>query len=51
MGAKRVAVTLGKAGTYISGGVNAVQVPSDPVRSIGTAGAGDAFVGALLYPI
>lgn len=50
-GAKRVAVTLGKAGTYISDGVNAVQVPSYPVRSIDSTGAGDAFVGALLYQI
>lgn len=51
LGAKRVAVTLGKAGTYISDGVNAVQIPSIPVRSIDSTGAGDAFVGALLYQI
>ncbi|QYK67508.1 Fructokinase [Paenibacillus sp. S02] len=50
-GAKHVAVTLGKAGTYISDGVNAVQVPSYPVRSIDSTDAGDAFVGALLYQI
>lgn len=43
-GAKRVAVTLGKAGTYISDGVNAIQVPSYPVGSIDSTGAGDAFL-------
>jgi fructokinase len=49
MGAHAVAVTLGKDGTLISNGKQSAVVPSIPVHSIDSTGAGDAFVGATLY--
>jgi fructokinase len=49
LGAKMVAVTLGKEGTFISNGVYSEVVPSIPVNSIDSTGAGDAFVGATLF--
>ena len=51
MGATLIAVTLGKDGTYISNGTTRLLVPSIPVQSIDSTGAGDAFVGALLFKI
>ncbi|MGM0751602.1 MAG: carbohydrate kinase family protein [Bacillota bacterium] len=49
MGARAVAVTLGKDGTLISNGKQSAVVPSIPVHSIDSTGAGDAFVGATLH--
>jgi fructokinase len=49
MGAKTVAVTLGKDGTLVSNGKDSCIVRSIPVHSIDSTGAGDAFVGAALY--
>ncbi len=49
LGAKVVAVTLGKQGTYISNGLESGIVESIPIKAIDTTGAGDAFVGAMLY--
>jgi fructokinase len=49
IGAKAVAVTLGKAGTYVSNGQKSEIVPSMKIKSIDSTGAGDAFVGATLY--
>jgi fructokinase len=49
LGAKIVAVTLGKEGTYLSDGQRSEIVPSVKVESIDSTGAGDAFVGATLY--
>lgn len=45
------AITLGKEGTLI--GMNGATsiVPSIPVQPIDTTGAGDAFVGAVLYQL
>ena len=51
MGAKAVAVTLGKEGTLISNGQRIETVPSIVVESIDSTGAGDAFVGATLYQL
>jgi fructokinase len=51
MGAKVVAVTLGKEGTFISNGQNNGIVPSIEVDSIDSTGAGDAFVGATLFQL
>lgn len=51
IGAKAIAVTLGKEGTMISDGHNLVIVPSIKVNSIDSTGAGDAFVGATLYQL
>jgi fructokinase len=49
LGAKIVAVTLGKEGTYLSDGHTSEIVPSVEVQSIDSTGAGDAFVGATLF--
>ena len=48
---KIVAVTLGKQGTLISNGVTTEIIDSIKIKSIDSTGAGDAFVGALLYKI
>ena len=50
-GAKWVAVTLGKDGTFVSVGEQSAVVPSVPVKSIDSTGAGDAFVGATLFQL
>lgn len=51
LGAKIVAVTLGKAGSLISNADNQEIVPSMEVKSIDATGAGDAFIGAVLYQL
>ncbi|GFZ32098.1 fructokinase [Clostridium zeae] len=51
LGAKLVAVTLGKEGTLISNGEKIAKVNSIEIKSIDSTGAGDAFVGACLYKI
>jgi fructokinase len=51
LGAKLVAVTLGKEGTLISNGENVSIISSIKIKSIDSTGAGDAFVGAFLYKI
>ncbi|WP_160719640.1 carbohydrate kinase family protein [Bacillus sp. USDA818B3_A] len=51
IGAKSVAVTLGKEGTLISNGHHIETVPSIVVDAIDSTGAGDAFVGATLYQL
>lgn len=51
LGAKSVAVTLGKEGTLISNGKKMAIVESIKIQSIDSTGAGDAFVGAYLYQI
>lgn len=50
-GAKLIAVTLGKNGTYISNGRKSELIPSIKIESIDSTGAGDAFIGSLLYYI
>jgi fructokinase len=49
LGAKIIAVTLGKRGTLLSNGNRNEIVESIPVTSIDSTGAGDAFVGATLF--
>jgi fructokinase len=51
LGAKTIAVTLGKEGTYLSDGKHSEVIPSVNVKSIDSTGAGDAFVGATLYQL
>lgn len=51
MGAKIVAVTLGKRGTFISNSRKKELVQSIPIKSIDSTGAGDAFVGATLFKL
>lgn len=49
LGAKMVAVTLGKRGTLISDSYQQEVIPSIKIKSIDSTGAGDAFVGATLF--
>jgi fructokinase len=43
------AITIGKDGTMLGLNNKTIIVPSIPVKPVDTTGAGDAFVGALLY--
>ncbi len=45
------AITLGKAGTLLMHKKNLITVSSIPVKSVDSTGAGDAFVGAVLYQL
>jgi fructokinase len=45
------AITLGKEGTMLGLNNTTSIVPSIPVKPIDTTGAGDAFVGAVLYQL
>lgn len=45
------AITLGKEGTMLGLNGTTSIVPSIPVKPIDTTGAGDAFVGAVLYQL
>ena len=45
------AITLGKEGTMLVHQKQRIIVPSIPVNPIDTTGAGDAFVGAVLYQL
>jgi len=45
------AITLGKEGTMLVHQKNKITVPSITVKPIDTTGAGDAFVGAVLYQL
>lgn len=45
------AITLGKEGTLLMHQNNKIIVESIPIKPIDTTGAGDAFVGALLYQL
>ncbi|WP_139902305.1 carbohydrate kinase family protein [Clostridium thermarum] len=51
LGAKVVAVTLGKEGTFISNRKEKATIGSIKIKTIDSTGAGDAFVGASLYQI
>jgi fructokinase len=45
------AITLGKDGTLLRHGQHTEIIPSIPVTPVDTTGAGDAFVGAVLYQL
>ncbi|MEP6711249.1 MAG: carbohydrate kinase [Ferruginibacter sp.] len=45
------AITLGKEGTILVHQNNIETIPSIPITPVDTTGAGDAFVGALLYQL
>ncbi len=51
VGARIITVTLGKEGTLLSLGTTRSLVPSISVKTVDTTGAGDAFIGCLLYQI
>ena len=44
-------VTLGKDGTLLGLNKQTHLIPSIPVKPVDTTGAGDAFVGAVLYQL
>jgi fructokinase len=45
------AITLGKEGTLLSTGHSTEIISSIPINAIDATGAGDAFVGAVLYQL
>ena len=45
------AITLGKEGTMLGYNNATTIIPSIPIQPVDTTGAGDAFVGALLYQL
>lgn len=45
------AITLGKDGTFLRHGSHTMIIPSIPVTPVDTTGAGDAFVGAVLFQL
>lgn len=51
VGTKIITVTLGKDGTLLSVNGTKKIIPSIEVSSVDTTGAGDAFIGCLLYQI
>nr|WP_226530065.1 carbohydrate kinase [Metabacillus niabensis] len=51
LGASLISVTLGKTGTLVSDGNRKELIPSIEVNAIDSTGAGDAFVGAVLFQI
>lgn len=51
LGAQVVCVTLGKVGTLLSVQGMIQVIPSIPIQQIDSTGAGDAFVGAMLYQL
>jgi len=51
VGAKTIAITLGKDGTYVSSGTHQQTISSFKVNPVDTTGAGDAFIGCLLQQI
>lgn len=51
MGARTICITLGKEGTYISTQSYKETVESISVKPIDTTGAGDAFIGCLLWQL
>lgn len=51
LGTEIVTVTMGEKGTFVSNGEEQALVPSIAVKSIDSTGAGDAFIGAILYQL
>jgi fructokinase len=51
MTAAAFTITLGKDGTLLSVGDEQIIIPSIPIEPVDTTGAGDAFVGAVLYQL
>jgi fructokinase len=44
-------ITLGKDGTLLGQNGSTITIPSIPIKPVDTTGAGDAFVGAVLYQL
>jgi fructokinase len=49
IGTEAIVITLGKEGTLLSTGSGHGVIPSIPVSAVDTTGAGDAFIGCLLF--
>jgi fructokinase len=49
LGTEAIVITLGREGTFLSTGTRNGIIPSIAVQAIDTTGAGDAFIGCLLY--
>lgn len=49
LGTEAIVITLGREGTYLSTGTRHGIIPSIAVEAVDTTGAGDAFIGCLLY--
>jgi fructokinase len=50
-GPRLVIITLGARGALLLTNKHRVEIPPLPVRSVDTTGAGDAFMGAVLYTL
>ncbi|TMD66153.1 MAG: carbohydrate kinase [Chloroflexi bacterium] len=50
-GPRLVIITLGANGALLMTAKHQVEIPSLPVRPVDTTGAGDAFIGAVLYTL
>lgn len=51
MGTEIIVITLGSEGTYLSTASGTATIPSIQVSPVDTTGAGDAFIGCLLWQI
>jgi fructokinase len=51
MGPKAIVVTLGPAGCRVITAASDIVVPGTPVSAVDTTGAGDGFVGGVLYQL
>lgn len=51
LGARVVIVTLGKGGSYLSMGNQGALIETIKVKQVDSTGAGDAFMGAVLYQL
>ncbi|WP_017443830.1 carbohydrate kinase family protein [Gayadomonas joobiniege] len=51
LGAKIITVTLGPKGCYLSTQQQQAMIPAYKIKPIDTTGAGDSFIGALLYQL
>ena len=49
MGTQAIVITLGSEGTFLSTASHQGTIQSIPVKAVDTTGAGDAFIGCLLY--
>ncbi|MDM9631250.1 carbohydrate kinase family protein [Robiginitalea aurantiaca] len=49
VGAEAIVITLGSEGTFLSTGTRHGVIPSIAVQPVDTTGAGDSFIGCLLY--
>ena len=50
-GPRFVIITFGSKGALLMTATSRVEVPTIPIRAIDTTGAGDAFMGAILYSL